>query len=368
MNQTVKRIVDLLFEDTVENEETRALHEELMNNCQEHYEDLIRRGFDEEEATGEVVDSLKGMKDVIAGYPKKSGAAQPKAETPAGGSWTFSGIDRLLAETMDQDISVSPSGDGMIHICCDDKDGATCEQAGGRLVIKGVKKRDKFAAPFEMEEGEEVSLSGILNMVGKAIRNVAVSFTNGAPIRIEVPDGSLGEMELNSRSGDISCSCAFARKMTVRSTSGSVDLDPETEKTADTLLVSTVSGDADVNGSAMDAEISSMSGDVTADGVFETMRMKSTSGDAGFTGSVSELAVSSVSGDVDITVENPSVRQIEARSTSGDVEIELPAGLAGVHAECSTVSGEVLSRVSEAGPGAPVRIRAKSVSGDVRVG
>ena len=30
MNQTVKRIVDLLFEDTVENEETRALHEELI--------------------------------------------------------------------------------------------------------------------------------------------------------------------------------------------------------------------------------------------------------------------------------------------------------------------------------------------------
>ena len=80
MNQTVKRIVDLLFEDTVENEETRALHEELMNNCQERYHDLISRGLSEEEATGEVVDSLKGMKDVIAEYPKKSSTVPPKAQ------------------------------------------------------------------------------------------------------------------------------------------------------------------------------------------------------------------------------------------------------------------------------------------------
>ena len=368
MNQTVKRIVDLLFEDTVENEETKALHEELMNNCQEHYEDLIRRGLSEDEATGEVVDSLKGMKDVIDEYPKKSGAAQPRAEEPAGGSWTYSGIDILQAETTDQDIHVSPSADGMIHVFCDDREGLTCEQTGNRLIIKGAKKREKFAAPFEMEEGEEVSLSGILNMVGKAIRNVAASFANGAPIRLEVPEDSLSEIELNSRSGDINCSCAYARKMTARSTSGDIRLNPEREKTANSLLVSTVSGEADVSGSAMNAEVSSMSGDVTVDGVFETLQIKSTSGDAGFTGSVAELTASSVSGDADITIENTTLKRIDAHSTSGDVEIDLPAGLTGVHAECSTVSGTVLSRVSDAGAGAPVRIRAKSISGDVRVG
>ena len=60
MNQTVKRIVDILFQDVVENEETNALHEELMNNCQEHYQDLVNRGLSEDEAVGEVVESLKG--------------------------------------------------------------------------------------------------------------------------------------------------------------------------------------------------------------------------------------------------------------------------------------------------------------------
>ena len=382
MNQTVKRIVDLLFEDTVENEETLALHEELMNNCQEHYDDLIRRGLTEEEATGEVVDSLKGMKEVIAQYPKKNGAysetaggnrhfdetGSTHAEKVSGVNLIFTGIDCLQAETTDQEICVSPSKDGATHVFCDDPEGATCEQTGSRLVIKGAKKRDKFAAPFEMEDGEEVSLTGILNMVGRAIRNVAVSFANGAPIQISVPDNMMETIELNSRSGDINCCCAFARDMTVRSTSGDVRLHPEMERTAMSLLVSTVTGEANVDGSAMRAEVTSMSGDVTVDGVFEALQLKSTSGDAEFTGSVTDLTVSSVSGDAEIKIENTSLKQIDAHSTSGDVEISLPAGLTGVHAECSTVSGEVLSRVSDAGSGASVQIRAKSISGDVRVG
>ena len=80
MNETVKRIVDILFQDTVENDETRALHEELMNNCQEHYQDLIGRGLSEDEAVSEVVESLKGMKDVIAQYPKKTAGSSSFTE------------------------------------------------------------------------------------------------------------------------------------------------------------------------------------------------------------------------------------------------------------------------------------------------
>ena len=367
MNQTVKRIVDILFQDVVENEETMALHEELMNNCQEHYQDLVDRGLSEDEAVAEVVESLKGMKDVIAQYPKKAASAGSAAKEEEGINRTFEGADSLRVETSDQDIYVSPSGDGLIHIYCDDPEGMTAEQTGNRLIITGAKKKDRVGPALEMKEGEEITLTGILNMVGKAIRSVATSFTNGAPIRIEVPDGQMAVIELTSRSGDIQCSCAMARKMTAKSTSGEVKLDPVTEKTAEKLVVSTVSGDAEVHGSALDAEVSSMSGDVTVDGVFEKLEMKSTSGDAEFTGSVLKLSISSISGDADATVENKTLSRIDAKSTSGSVEINLPDGLTSVHAECSTVSGDCLSRVSDAGAGALVQIRAKSISGDVTV-
>jgi len=367
MNQTVKRIVDILFQDVVENEETQALHEELMNNCQEHYQDLIDRGLSEDEAIAEVVESLKGMKDVIAQYPKKAAAAGKSEAEEAGGSWTFSDAGSLKVETWDQDIYVSPSPDGSIHVYCDDREGLTAENTGDLVVIKGAKKTDRIGPAFEMPEGEEFTFSGLLNMVGKAIRNVATNFTNGAPIRVEVPDGRMKEIDLSSRSGDIQCSCAMARKMTVRSTSGEVKLDPVTEKTAEKLVVGTVSGDAEIHGSALEAEAGSMSGDVTVDGVFEKLAVKSTSGDVSFTGSVLKLDISSISGDAEVTAENKTLERITAKSTSGDVEINLPEGLPGVHAVCSTVSGSCLSRVSDAGTDAAVQITAKSVSGDVTV-
>ena len=370
MNQTVKRIVDILFQETVENDETRALHEELMNNCQEHYQDLIGRGLSEDEAVAEVVESLKGMKDVIAQYPKK--AAGPSSfsgdeETEEGKSFVFDGVDTLKVETTDQDICVSPSADGAVHIWCEDPEGMKAERNGNEVYVTGVKKTEKAAASFQFPEGEEISITGILNMVGKAIRNVATNFQGGAPITIEVPDGQMKEIELNSRSGDIECSCALARKMTARSTSGDVTLKPETEKTAEKLIVSTVSGDAEVNGSALESEISSMSGSVTVDGVFEKLEMKSTSGDVEFNGSVLDVTASAISGDVSVTVENTSLKRAAGKSTSGDVEIYLPRGLRSVHAECSTVSGDCCSRVSDAGMNAEAKIYAKSISGDVTV-
>ncbi len=368
MNQTVKRIVDILFQDTVENDETRALHEELMNNCQEHYQDLISRGLSEDEAVSEVVDSLKGMKDVIAQYPKKtSGASACHEEDEEGESWIFGGVDTLRVETSDQDVEVNTSEDGAVHVYCDDPEGLKAEQNGSTLHITGAKKSEKVGHHFEFPEGEEISISSILNMVGKAFKTVTMTFQGGSPIIIEVPEGQMKEIELNSRSGDITCSCAMARKMTARSTSGDVTLQPETEKTAEKMVVSTVSGDAEVHGSALDGETSSMSGSVTVDGVFENLELKSTSGDVEFSGSVLELTAASISGDVTLTVENTTVKQITAKSTSGDVEIDLPDGLKNVHAECATVSGDCCSRVSDAGYNAAVQIRAKSISGDVTV-
>ena len=110
MSDTVKKIVDILFQDTVENDETRALHEELMNNCQEHYQDMIDRGLSEDEAVGEVVESLKGMKDLIAQYPKKSAANTVPVEKEEGGrDETFSGADCLKVETSDQDLYATVS-------------------------------------------------------------------------------------------------------------------------------------------------------------------------------------------------------------------------------------------------------------------
>ena len=58
MKDKVKEMVDRLFAGAADNEETKALRDELMDNCLEHYQDLVSGGMDEEAALEAVKDSL----------------------------------------------------------------------------------------------------------------------------------------------------------------------------------------------------------------------------------------------------------------------------------------------------------------------
>ena len=49
MNDTITKIVALLFEDLEETEETAALHDEILQNCQERYADLTAGGMTADE-------------------------------------------------------------------------------------------------------------------------------------------------------------------------------------------------------------------------------------------------------------------------------------------------------------------------------
>ena len=81
MNKTVARIVELLFDGLEESEEIRLLREEVMNNCQERYEDLTAQGLSEDDAIAAVVHSLEGMESMLSSYPRK-----PAEESALNGS------------------------------------------------------------------------------------------------------------------------------------------------------------------------------------------------------------------------------------------------------------------------------------------
>jgi len=382
MNYTVAGLVDKLFQDVIQTDATRAMHEEVMNNCQEHYHDLISRGFSEAEALDTVIESLNGMKDIIDQYPKKGQSAPaeeapvpPQApevpEEPAKAeeipSWHFDDVTSLLVNVSDQDLNLSLSPDDAVHITCADGESILCDYRAGALRIQAAERGRRVAKSFDfMNSTEPVTMNSILSMVGKVLKSISDNFIAGAPIDIQVPATQLEEIELNTRSGNIHWECVFPDKVTARTTSGDIALLPQLDVTTDRLLVSSVSGDVEVHGSAVDGEIISMSGDVRALGAFEGLKLRSTSGDASFRGGVIRLVCTSVSGDAEIRVENISAEQIDARSTSGDVEILLPVDIPGVHAELSTVSGSRQCSVP-ASDAATLTITAKSVSGDVRV-
>ncbi|MCR4875588.1 MAG: DUF4097 domain-containing protein [Clostridiales bacterium] len=389
MNATIQGIIDTMFKDTVNTAETRALHEELLNNCLEHYNDLISRGLSETEAVDAVVESLKGMQEVIDKYPKKPGAGKKEEEVPvfAGPEAepekvpeeddrdrVFDGaaIRRINTELKACDLTVAPSADGKIHVRCDRPECVSCETNGSSLSIRVIKQpapQKEEAHKFTTENGE-INLKGIVDLIGRTLNSVAANFTAGSfNVYLDLPDGWTEELNLASMSGDIDLDACGAEKMTVHSTSGDLKIRlPGGRKAAD-INAGTMSGDVSLKGNAGEIVMTSMSGEVTAEGEFVTAKIKSTSGDVKLTGCAREVRVASVSGDATVKLKNIDVRDIETSSTSGDVEICVPEEIpGGIHYEMASVSGDTRCRYADAGAGADLKIRARSVSGDVRIG
>ena len=387
MNATIHGIIDHMFKDIADNTETRALHEELLNNCLEHYDDLIQRGMSETEAIDAVVESLKGMKEVIDEYPKKQGSDRTEAkdeipeihaeqgqatdiprEKPAEYTCDPSGIKTLRTELKACNLIIGKSPDHLIHVRCEDMDQILCEETGSSLWIKAVDKtKQSIAEAGQKMSNEEFSLKGLLNFLGKAVSSVASSISVSWNVYIDLPDCSLNEMDLNAKSGDIEVKSILPEKLNIHTMSGDAKVESAAMNTASRMNISTMSGEIEVEGDADFITLSSMSGDVNARGSYQEAELKSTSGDVTLKGNVKKIRMSSVSGDTEADINNPDAVSIDGRSTSGDVEICLAPGTDSVHAAISTVSGSASCRIPDGGTGARLQIHASSVSGDVKI-
>ena len=388
MNATIHGIIDHMFRDVADDAETRALHEELLNNCLEHYDDLIQRGMSETEAIDAVVDSLKGMKEVIDEYPKKAGmevkekepdipvieADAPRQEPPAEEKpkefiCSPEEIRILRTDLKACDLVVGVSSDRSIHVRCEDMEQILCEKSGNALWIKALDKTKKtIAEAGKKMSNEEFSLKGLLNFIGRAIESAASNISVSWNVYIDLPAGlQLAEMELNSKSGDVELHSTLPERLSIHCMSGDVTVEAADGTSAVRAALSTMSGDIEMNGNAGTLIMSSMSGDVTANGCYQTAELKSTSGEADLNGSAGQIRMHSVSGDVTAELQNSDVTRIEGRSTSGDVTIRLAAGTDSVHTAMSSVSGSTACRFADSGAGARLQITASSVSGDVSI-
>lgn len=395
MNASIQGIIDYMFKNTVDNAETRALHEELLNNCQEHFDDLINRGMSETEAIDAVVDSLKGMKEVIDEYPKKADPEQnnhkenaeirtdiptinvgetgtqpekPVRETPSEYIYNISEIRRIRTDLNKCDLKIGLSGDDRIHVRCEDMSQLLCEKDGDKLSIRiSDQTRQSIEDAGKKLGSQEFNLKGLLNFLGKTIGSVASSITVSWNVYIDMPAVILKEMNLNSKSGEINVNTILPEELSIHSMSGDVEVESRDENAARRVTVSTMSGEIDFCGNADVITLSSMSGDVTTRGNFQKAEIKSTSGDAELYGEADRIQINSVSGDVTAEIRNNTVSDIQARTTSGDVEVELPQGTDSVHPVMSTVSGSASCRYADSGSAAKLQIVAKSVSGDVKI-
>ena len=386
MNATICGLIDTLFKDTVDTIETRTMREELLNNCLEHYHDLISRGLSETEAVDAVVESLNGMKEIIDEYPKKPDAEKKEffseekpaeketpvyetsEEVPTDRVFSADRIHSIRSNMRSNDITVGRSGDGMIHVRCEEPRQIICEENNGMLSIRIDSQWKNFGKENGLKS-DEVSVKGILSFVGKVLNKVATDIsTAGAHVYIDLPEQLADTIELNSMSGDIEVTGCAAYKITLHSTSGDIVYEaPENGKVL-RIAASSASGDIRIRCNADEAEGSSISGDVLIDGQFKNVRMKSTSGDARLNGCARQVFAHTVSGGNTVILQNADAERIDAASTSGSVDIELPGNTPSVHAVMKSVSGSTRCRFADAGSNAALQIQASTVSGSVRIG
>jgi Putative adhesin len=180
-------------------------------------------------------------------------------------------------------------------------------------------------------------------------------------LRVRCPEGA--RVKVRSRSADIVARGTFGRT-DVRTFSGDIEWesvdgdgslhstsgDVRVESVTGGLEVKTVSGDSEIGTVGGDLKVDAVSGDVQVGGVDGSVSSKTVSGDQRLTVAEGKVALVSVSGDLEARVRSGSRVFVDANAVSGEVSSELE-----------------LSGTESAGTGPLVEIRARSVSGDIRI-
>lgn len=177
---------------------------------------------------------------------------------------------------------------------------------------------------------------------------------------IETPPGS--GLELATATADVRVTAPLGTAR-VKTASGDVSIDR-----AERVEITTASGSCRIGHVGDESRVNAVSGDYTGTTVEGRFTASTASGDIRVGRVGGDVSVATTSGD--IRIDHCDGDDITARSVSGDVMVGLPGGIT-VDADLSTISGRTVLPERRAEPSSaprrPVRLRMRSVSGDLRV-
>ena len=373
MNATVERIVNLLFEDVVMTEETEAIRDEVMNNCQERYAALIADGYAEDDAIGAVVESLKGMDDMLREYPrvsdeadafrKEAGPGRPDAPAIA-----WDRVRNLRISVKSADVEVFGTEDEpAIELEHDERTWLNARVEGDALVIT----QETAAAPGSDGSRPKGFRDVLSRILGGA---VMIGLGSEGRVRLSLPEGLLRTAHIQTLSGSVRMDVA-CDTVELRSASGDIGVSMSGETSAAdevlscrTMIAESISGDVDVTGLFRSVTLQSTSGDLDFSGAAESMAFSTVSGDSDIRVAGSRVKGSSVSGDVEVDMDCGETAEAELSTVSGDLTLRLPDHVDRACVKTSTRSGDVEYHSIGLYDDAPVKVRCSSVSGDISVG
>ncbi len=396
MNDTVARIVEIMFQDTEMTDEVAAIRDEVMNNCQERYEDMRARGLSEDDAVAAVIESLKGMEEVIAQYPKKAGSARVEAdafEVPEDelcGEYTFhhGSVQSIDLTLVCEDVQVEQSPDWDVHVTVegDDPRAVALKLNGGKLRIertpdyqREVREEHVFTARngrMEVDGAsiETESVSGFESLgriIGEALKRIKVSVNSmGSPVEsvtIAVPEGWRGSINLMTTSGDVHVDHVSCGELRAVTTNGDISVEMEEAVHLPKAEIISTSGDVEATIFADLAILRTTSGDIDLEGRSHTLNVSTISGDIDVRADAVECIFKAISGDVDLDFDSAELRSVNGSTISGDVEIDLPDGIGSVGIQTHTLSGDVCTRCHTNGYGPCVAGSITTTSGDITI-
>ncbi len=397
MNDTVARIVELMFQDVEMNDEVSAIRDEVMNNCQERYTDLLTSGMNEDDAIAAVIESLKGMDDVLAPYKRK---AATKQEEKCKWYYVFNDteVQRIDLNLVNEDVTIEPSEDNMYHVKWDGDETplVQCNVANGVIKIDrkpgesvgdGREKKQvhiniddvvdtSFDSLNDAIDGLGKSVDSTLKSVGDILRNIFTGKGDGSKIRfhfreggvtIQVPESAMPEVRVLTTSGDTDVSDVALQSLNITTTSGDIDVDLNEDQGMPYAAIRTTSGDVDATIFANDASFTTISGDMEIEGRYDKLHAASTSGDIDVRADVTSMSFKTISGDADMEFDSDELREVNGSTISGDVEIRLPSGVGVMAIQTRTRSGDVHTHCSTNGYGPTVTGTISTISGDIAV-
>ena len=262
---------------------------------------------------------------------------------------------------MQKTFEVAGPVDAEIHLAAGD---VLVEAGAGGQVTVELDAHDEEAQ--RLVDAARVELEGRRLVVDVPQRRGglgrALAFARGGiDCRVSCPEGS--SLAARTKSADVTTHGTLAA-ITVATASGDIRADRATGP----VTVKSASGDAQVGEADGDVSVQTASGDVELGAVRGMVTVHTASGDLTVAEAYGDVDANTVSGDQHLAAVLQG--RIAAHAVSGDVLIGVRRGSA-AYLDCSSVSGDTTSDLDGL-DGAPsdgrlVEIRAKTVSGDIRI-
>lgn len=322
MNERVSSIVDALFHDVIWTDEVKALHDELMDNCQARYADLRREGVSDEDAIGAVLESLKGMEEVIGKYPKQESKTEEEAQEAQDETYHDRAFDAGEINTIKvvmgaTDVILAPSADEKVHVIWDDEMDPVIDLMGGTLNISQQEKQNR-----RKQSDEDFVFSGksIWNMIRQSLDGY-IQYVE--KVTVTVPEHVQPKVTVFTSAGDLKVHDVHLTSFHYNSSSG--DLDADRLFCEETATINNASGDVKAWHLLVKEymKVDAVSGDVRIDGTCPELALNIVSGDGDIDGHFKRVQAKCLNGDMTLSF-GTEIQQVFAKNTNGDITVYLP--------------------------------------------